>query len=156
MRSQLRTSLIVVLITLGGGCMRAPLTRPAASGGLAGTSWTLERFEGSDGSVLLPDGAEYTLEFQAGDRLRARIDCNRGSGTWMSSGPGSIALGPLDLTRTPCGSDSLHDQIVQQWSHVRSYAFKDGRLHLSLEDGGTYAFEPTNDYRNETHGSISL
>jgi para-nitrobenzyl esterase len=38
---------------------------------------------------------------------------------------------------------SLHDELVRQWPHVRSYLFKDGRLFLSMmADGGTIEFEP--------------
>jgi len=42
-----------------------------------------------------------------------------------------------------CPPGSLHDQIVKQLPHVRSYVMKDGRLFLSLmADGGIYEFEP--------------
>ena len=40
-------------------------------------------------------------------------------------------------------AESLHDQIVKQWGHIRSYVLKDGHLYLSLTaDGGIYEFEP--------------
>lgn len=36
----------------------------------------------------------------------------------------------------------MHDQIRKQWSFIRSYVIKDGRLFLALmADGGTYEFE---------------
>jgi para-nitrobenzyl esterase len=56
---------------------------------------------------------------------------------------GRLELEPMLLTRAMCPPGSLHDQIVAHWSHVRSYALKDGRLFLSLTaDGGSYEFEP--------------
>jgi para-nitrobenzyl esterase len=111
---------------------------------LAGTSWELVRFQGGDDKTLVPDdGAKYTLEFRKDGGLVARIDCNRGRGSWKSSGPAQLELGPLALTRAACPPGSMHDQIVKQWPYARSYVLKDGRLFLSLmADGGIYEFEP--------------
>jgi heat shock protein HslJ len=115
------------------------------SAGLAGTTWRLVRFEGGDGTVLTPDdGSKYTLTFDAGGRLAARIDCNRGSATWTSSAPSHLELGPLALTRAMCPPGSLHDQIIRQLPYVRSYVLREGRLFLSLmADGGIYELEPS-------------
>jgi uncharacterized lipoprotein YbaY len=122
----------------------AQVQTPPASPELAGTSWQLVKFQGSDDKTLTPhDGAKYTIEFAAGGQLAARIDCNRGRGTWKSSGPNQVQLGPLALTRALCPPGSLHDQIVKHWGYVRSYVVKDGHLFLSLmADGGIYEFEP--------------
>ena len=59
------------------------------------------------------------------------MDCNRGRGTWKSTGS-QLELGPLALTRAACPEGSLHDQIVKQWGSVRSFVIKDGHLFLSL------------------------
>ena len=116
----------------------------APSSGLAGTSWQLVKFQGSDDTTLIPDDrAKYTIAFAAVGQVTARVDCNRGRGTWKSSGPNQLQLGPLALTRAKCPPGSLHDQIVKQWANVRSYVTKDGHLFLSLmADGGIYEFEP--------------
>jgi heat shock protein HslJ len=118
---------------------------PSASGGLAGTSWRLVRFQSSDDTTLTPDDrAKYTIEFGASGQLIARVDCNRGRGTWRSSGPNQVAFGSLALTRAKCPAGSLHDQIVKQWGNIRSYVIREGHLFLALmADGGTYEFEPT-------------
>ncbi len=94
--------------------------------------------------MLTPDDrAKYTIDFGAGGQLTARVDCNRGRGTWKSSGPNQLQFGPLALTRAKCPPGSLHDQIVKQWGNIRSYVMKDGHLFLSLmADGGIYEFEP--------------
>jgi putative lipoprotein len=122
----------------------AQTSMPSGSSGLEGTSWQLVKFQGGDGTTLTPDdGSKYTIEFAAGGRLTARIDCNRGRGTWKSSGANHVQFGPLALTRAKCPAGSLHDHIVKQWTYIRSYVIKDGHLFLSLmADGGIYEFEP--------------
>jgi putative lipoprotein len=114
--------------------------------GLVGPVWRLVEFRGGDDTRLRPDDpAKYTIEFKSDGSLSARIDCNRGRGTWKSSGP-ALELGPLALTRAACPPGSLHDQIVKQWPNIRSYVLKEGHLHLALmADGGIYEFEPSSD-----------
>ena len=120
---------------------------PASSGappGLAGTTWQLVEFQGGDDTTLSPDDpAKYTIAFHPDGTLTARIDCNRGRGTWQSPGPSQLHLGPLALTRAMCPPGSLHDRIVKHWSFVRSYVIQHGHLFLSLmADGGIYEFAP--------------
>jgi para-nitrobenzyl esterase len=124
------------------GCAQTPPHSAAES--LGGTSWQFVKFQGGDGTVLRPDDkTKYTLAFGADGSLSARIDCNRGRGTWKSAGKNQLELGPMALTRAACPPGSLHDHIVKQLSFVRSYVMKDGRLYLSMiADGGIYEFEP--------------
>jgi heat shock protein HslJ len=116
----------------------------AGPGSLAGTSWQLVRFEGGDGTVVTPDdGSKYTLTFSADGSVAARIDCNRGRGTWKSASPGQLVLGPLALTRAMCPPQSMHDRIVKHLGAIRSYVIKDKHLFLSLmADGGIYEYQP--------------
>lgn len=111
---------------------------------ISGTSWQLVKFQGGDDTVLMPDDrSKYTVAFGADGAVSARIDCNRGRGTWKSPAASQLRLGPLALTRAKCPPGSLHDHIVKQWEHVRSYTIRDGHLFLSLvADGGIYEFEP--------------
>ena len=115
---------------------------PAAS--LAGTSWQLVRFTGSDGSKAEPDDrTKYTLAFEPDGVVVARIDCNRGRGSWKSDAPGQLVFGPLALTRMMCPPGSMHDRVAADWDAVRAYTMKNGHLFLSLmADGGTYEYEP--------------
>jgi heat shock protein HslJ len=119
------------------------ISQPAPAG-LGGTSWRLVKFQGGDGLTLRPDDkAKYTIALGTDGRLSARIDCNRGRGTWKSSGPPQLEFGPLALTRAMCPPGSLHDRMVKHWPYVRSYVMKDGHLFVSLmADGGIYEFEP--------------
>lgn len=126
-------------------CVTA-LTANAADGRkrLAGTSWQLVRYEDSAGTILKPkDPAKYMITFQKDGRLSARIDCNRGSGTWKTDGRLGLELGPLTLTMAKCGAGSLHDRMVKDWKHLRSYSMNKGHLLLLLMlDAGAYEFEP--------------
>jgi len=119
-------------------------TPPAAGASLSGTTWQLVRFQGGNDRVLTPDDrAKYTLVFDGGGSVAARVDCNRGRATWKAGASGQLELGPLLLTRAKCPDESLHDQIAKQWPAIRSFMLKDGHLFLSLmADGGVYEFEP--------------
>jgi para-nitrobenzyl esterase len=140
MRWLARSSLALLAL----GCAQAP-PQPAGDG-LVGTVWQLVRFRGGDDRVLTPaDRTRYTLAFGTDGRVSARIDCNRGSGSWKSDGKSQIEFGPMAVTRAMCppGSMDMHDHILKQLPHIRSYVIKNGRLFLSLmADGGTYEFEP--------------
>ena len=139
-------SVIVVATVLmaGTACAQRSDSGLSQASTLEGTSWQLVKFQGSDDTTLTPDDrTKYTLTFGAGGQVTARLDCNRGRGTWTSSGPSQLQLGPLALTRAQCPPGSLHDQIAKQWGYIRSYIIKDGHLFLSLmADGGIYEFEP--------------
>ena len=131
-------------LAVGLAGVLAGCVAPAAPQTLDGTSWQLVRFQGGDDKVLVPDDrSKYTLSFGADGRLSARIDCNRGSGSWKSPVKGRLELGAMAVTRAMCPPGSLHDPIVRQLPYVRSYVIKDGRLFLSLiADGGVYELEP--------------
>ena len=136
-------SSIVVFTALAPAAFGQPPSQ-AAVAALGGTQWQLVVFRGGDGEVVKPDdGLKYTLAFDASGQVAARIDCNRGRGTWMSKGSGNIEFGPLALTRALCPPESLHDRIVRQWGSVRTYLIKAGHLFLGLvADGGVYEFAP--------------
>jgi para-nitrobenzyl esterase len=96
--------------------------QPKDAAGLGGSSWQLGRFEGGDGKTLAPDDkSKYTIAFASDGSVSARIDCNRGRGTWKSDGPGQLQFGPLALTRAMCPPAPLNERIPKDWQYVRSY-----------------------------------
>ena len=115
-----------------------------AGSGLEGTSWKLVRIQGGDEAAATPDDpSKYTFEFLPEGKLAARLDCNRGIGTWKSDGPDQLELGALELTRMACAASPFGERLMRDWTHVRSYARKDGRLFISLmADGGSWELEP--------------
>ena len=136
------TEVALLLRRVSAG-QKPPAPRPSEPPAtLQGTSWRLVRFQGGDDTTKTPDDRDkYTIEFDPGGLLTARIDCNRGRGSWKSSGS-KLELGPMALTRAMCPPGSLDGQIVKHWSLIRSYVIKDGHLFLALmADGGIYEFE---------------
>jgi para-nitrobenzyl esterase len=131
-------AIVAVLVACAGD------PQASTADGLAGTSWRLVKFVGGDDTTRVPEDPDrYTLAFESGGRVAVRVDCNRGAGSWQSSAPAQLQFGPLALTRAMCPPGSLHDLLVRQWPHVRSYLIRNGHLHLSLmADGGTFEFEP--------------
>ena len=136
----MRIALLALLLLCG--C--AQVAPQAAAGDLAGTSWRLVKFQGGDGRTEFPvNRSQYTFAFNTDGAFVARIDCNRGRGSWKSSGPGQLELGPMAMTRAMCAPGSMHDNVVKQMPHIRSYVIRDGHLFISLQaDGGTYELEP--------------
>jgi para-nitrobenzyl esterase len=143
-RSTLAAFAAVTLFAACASTSKPPAAAPAAApASLEGSSWRLVQIAMSDG-VTRPaiDRSRYTIGFGRDGVLNVRFDCNRGRGSWKSSGAGNLEFGPLALTRALCPVGSLHDELVRQWPYVRSYVLKGGRLFLSLmADGGTIEFE---------------
>jgi len=126
-------------------CSALAQTQPqSVAKDLGGTSWQLVKIQGSDYKEVVPDDkTKYTITFNANGRLNARIDCNRGQGSWKSSGPNQLQFGPLAITRVACPPGSLFDRVVKDWERIQSYAIKNGHLFLSvMANGGTYEYEP--------------
>jgi para-nitrobenzyl esterase len=119
------------------------MAQKGSAADLAGTSWQLLAIRPKEGPTVAPDdSSKYTLDFGAGGKLSARIDCNRGSGHWTSSSPGRIEFGPMALTRAMCPPGSLHDRVAKDLGHVRAFAFEGSHLVLTLEPEGTrYEFD---------------
>jgi heat shock protein HslJ len=109
---------------------------------LTGSSWKLIKIAYSDDTTHTPpDPAKYTLAFLDSGRVSARIDCNRGNGTWKSEAPGKIAFGDMATTKVMCPPGSLFDKVVRDLPHFTSYVIRDGKLFLSLKaDGGIYEY----------------
>jgi len=137
-------SQLALLVLVGASALSAQLPGRMGSPNLGGSSWQLVRFQGGNGRVLTPDiPSNYTISFGTDGRVSARIDCNRGSGSWTSQGNNDLAFGPLATTRAQCGRGSLYDKIARDWPYVRSYVIRNGHLFLSLQaDAGTYEFAP--------------
>jgi heat shock protein HslJ len=115
----------------------------AQSQGLANTSWQLVQIHNADGTSERPDDpAKYTLEFEADGSLVARLNCNRGHGTWKSTSPGQIEFGVMAVTMAMCLPPSLDTRMAKDLGAVHAYAIENGHLHLNLSSGGFYEFAP--------------
>jgi heat shock protein HslJ len=147
------TSLTAILLVFPGAAFaQTPPDR------LAGSSWRLVRFAGSDGKAIRPDAAsKYTIDFGTDGRVTAQIDCNRGRSTWKSSGAGRLEFGPFALTRAMCPPAPLNDRLPGDLSAVRSYTIRNDHLFLPLvADGGVYEFEPMSSGEASNQPAASL
>jgi para-nitrobenzyl esterase len=143
MRWNLRTSSLIAALAACAVALLAQTPSSEAVADLTGPVWQLVQFLSKDGNLRLPDErARYTLVFQKDGRVNARLDCNRGNGSWKSTGHNKIEFRPMAMTRAMCPPQSMSDQLGHDLSLVRSYSLKNGHLFLDLGDGGIYEFEP--------------
>ncbi len=127
----------------------APVETPApaptdAAGSLGGTSWRVVRFQGGDERILAPaDRDLFTLAFGSDGQVAIRADCNRGTGTWSSTGSSGLKFGPIASTLALCAQPTIGDRYLRDFEYMRSYVRRDGKLYISLmADGGIWEFEP--------------
>lgn len=147
----MKAPLLLSIAVLAAGSVRssaeAEPVKPSAEAagvGLSGTSWKLVKIAYPEDKVHTPDDpSKYTFAFHADGRVTARIDCNRGKGTWATAGPGKIWFGPMASTVMLCPPGSLDRFVFKDLPNFTSYSLKEGKLFLSLkDDGGIYEFAP--------------
>lgn len=134
--------LIVVAIALSaalGACTSAPVPEaepvapvPAASAGLAGSTWQVFDI---GGRPLVPDSAP-SLEFTAA-RLSGMGSCNRFMGGYVLGAGGSIEISEMASTMMACPEPLMRqeDQYLKLLAHVRSYRIEADTLILTDPEG---------------------
>ena len=120
------------------------LQQPDAVSFLPGRTWQLVEIASMNDKVEVPkDRSLYTLAFKTDGSVQIQADCNRGTGAWTSSSPGTLQFSQIAATQAMCPPDSLHDPFMALFPHVRSYVVKDGHLFLAtMADGSITEFEP--------------
>ena len=111
---------------------------------LTGVVWQWQRFEGGDGSEVVPDDpSRYTVQFQEDGTVVAQVDCNRGRGTYTVDG-NTIDIAALAVTRMACPEDSLDAEFARYLDEAVSFVFREGKLYLALPvDAGIAEFAAT-------------
>lgn len=118
--------------------------------GLEGTHWRLVEFRSMDDAqgITRPDDPDkYSIIFHNDGSVSARLDCNRGVGTWRNdianATGGTLSIGPLGVTRALCPEPSMGEKLERQLGEVRSFTIADNRLNMALmADGGIIVWEP--------------
>lgn len=145
-RSLVGTAIAMSAVAITAGCGAAQATDP-----LTGTSWELVSIESmapdEQPSTTIDDPAKYTVSFGDDGRAVFTVDCNRGNSSWQADAAapdsGSLAFGPIALTRMFCPQPSADATVAAALGRVRSFLLSDGQLHLSLEvDGGIMHWRP--------------
>lgn len=126
------TALLAACTTAGGA--------GGSSGELAGTSWRLVELQSSDdaiGTVRPAGSSAYEMQLAADGSAAFRLDCNRATSRWESTGPGQVTFTPLAMTRAMCPPGSLDSRVARELGYVRSYMLVGDRLTLNMmADGG--------------------
>jgi heat shock protein HslJ len=122
----------------------APASVNAQDSPLADSSWELVAIQSMDDTRYVPgDPSDYTLEFKADGTVALVSDCNRAHGAWASDRPNQLVFEALASSKMLCPPDSLDERYRGQFPWVRSYVFRDGKLHLAtLADGAIISFRP--------------
>jgi heat shock protein HslJ len=109
----------------------------AAAGGLAGTSWNLVSYRGTDGTTVDAfAGQTATLSFAADGTFSADTGCNIANGTFESDGTSlRMQVGPT--TQRACADDAANRQettLIAAFGEVDGFAVADNELTLRSGD----------------------
>jgi len=120
-----------------------PTATPVPAGpNIAGTSWFWRSFIKPDGSqTTITEYDNYVLEFLTGGQVSILADCNKGSGTYRTSGT-QITIQVTATTKASCGAESLDNQYINLLNGSFAYAVQNGVLSLFSNDG-TMNFGPS-------------
>jgi heat shock protein HslJ len=140
------------IASIGALLMAAlPAISLATAPDIAGTRWQLMAIQSMDdaqGTTRIHDPSQYTLEFGRDGEAAFRLDCNRGTASYLLKPSadrtnGSIQFGPIAATHAMCPPPHLSEKVARDMTHVRGYLLKESRLYLSLmADGGIYEWAP--------------
>jgi hypothetical protein len=123
----MKRTLLLLLMTLGIAVGCGPAV-PVHLAGIGNQSWQFVKFQGGDGTVLMPDDkAKHTVAFTNNGNLRTRFDCNRGRGVDLERAQPD----PVRPARGDARGVRARTAVRppgQRWLYVRSYVVKDGHL----------------------------
>ncbi|MFM9978593.1 MAG: META domain-containing protein [Sphingomonadaceae bacterium] len=140
-----RKALIVAASLFAVGCAPTPPVAPAGSAALVGSKWQLVSFQSSDdtiGTIRPMMADQYTIEFLPEGQVAMKLDCNRGSGSWASTGESNLTFSPMATTRAACPPEPFSNRLPRDFENVRSYVLNGDVLSLALfADGGIYTYQ---------------
>ncbi len=113
--------------------------------GLTGVVWQWTEFQDTAelNNLIVPNPANYTLQFNEDGSLNLVADCNTGSTTYVLDGNVlTINMNTIAITRAMCAEDSLDTQFLAFLNDVRTMVItEDGQLVLNLfADAGNMLF----------------
>jgi heat shock protein HslJ len=111
---------------------------------LTGVVWEWQRFEGGDGSEVVPDDpSRYTIRFMEDGTVAVQADCNSGSGRYVVDGD-RLEIDELATTLIGCPPGSLGTDYLRYLDEAVSHVFREGKLYLALPaDAGIAEFAAT-------------
>lgn len=128
---------VLALTTLACDTSTAP--DPAPDPGTLLGVWQLTAFETTDGVVVPPNPANYTIEFRDDGRAHIKADCNVCNGGYDLRGE-SLSLGLLACTLAACQPSSLDDEFREALGSVSRWQRGGNELALDYA-GGVLRFD---------------
>jgi heat shock protein HslJ len=140
-------SLMAVVVVVLLAVAFAPPRPPGSV--LTGTIWQWTgTMTAADVPLVVPDPADYTLEFMTDSTFRATADCITISGTYVRVLAGrtgapwtGLRLRPDPSSQASCGPDSLSDAFLEGLRSSARYVIVDSTLTISRPSGTTMTFE---------------
>ncbi len=109
------------------------------AGKLENTSWRWQSTETASRTTKVDKPENYQLEFTADGKIRVLADCNRGGGSYESSGE-SLKFSPIFTTKMACPSGSLDMRFLNDLQAAQSYKIDGKMLLINLSGGGAMKF----------------
>jgi heat shock protein HslJ len=110
--------------------------------GLTGKTWqwTASTTKVPASQSVVPDPANYTIDFKSDGTFSAKVDCNQMSGTYTSTSSGGLTIEPGPMTMAMCPDGSLDSLYVFGLSNAQSYAIASNQLTITLAEEATMTF----------------
>lgn len=115
----------------------------AVTADLSGSSWKwLQTSSPSSEITRVRTPRRYTVAFLPDGKLKLRLDCNQGAGSYAISGS-DLKIEVATTTRKACPPRSLADRFLADLNRAATYTLTDGNLVITLQaDGGEMKFAP--------------
>ncbi len=123
-------------------------TPDAESDALPPILWQLtEIVDSVNGSIMIDNPEQYTVQFLPEGLLAVGADCNRAALGYTVNGP-SLEIKPGVMTLAACGENSMSNEFVKQLGFVTSYSIdqseaSDQLVLAMMADGGFLRFQPS-------------
>jgi heat shock protein HslJ len=136
MRTFLQISCVMVILL--GGCQgRTGQTSPVITDRL----WTLKELEGQPLDSRAAANPPTLMLTSSDSHVSGNAGCNRMAGTY-TLGAGTLAFGPLAMTRMACPAMELETRFTSALAAIRQYRVETNQL-LLVTDGRVVArFDP--------------
>ena len=106
---------------------------------LQNTLWHWQSLRNSSGLTSVKNSEKFTLDFAADGKISLGTDCNRGGGTYKTSGE-SLNFSPIFSTKMGCPAGSMESVYFSNLQTAKSYKIVNGSLQIRLSNGGTMKF----------------
>ena len=110
-----------------------PKSAAAPFAGLVNTQWQFKEIAYAEGKSLTPQpGEKLTLEFDANGKVTGAAGVNRFTGSYKAGADGSLAFGPLAMTRAANPLGSVADAYAKELAQAIRFLYDGETLILQL------------------------